>query len=149
LDNPLPRVNFPKQLVPIHSDDESRRALATLDPTATSLVPADAGITSQDGSGAAEVREYTPGHYLIHFKCATPSLLRVSSAYFPGWTARSGSQSLRVLPVDHALTGIAIPAGEGDISLDYHSTYFLPAGILSLLALAMCAGILAWDWRRI
>ena len=90
------------------------------------------------------MREFTPGHYRIHYKCATPSLLRVSNAYFPGWTAKSGAQDLPVLPVDLALIGVVVPAGQGDLVLDYHSTYFAAAAWTTMVSLIACIGLLIW-----
>ncbi len=147
LDDPLARANFPKALVPVSTDAESAQRLATLDPAHQALVPAGIPVTAQDPSGSADVREFTPGHYRIHYKCATPSLLRVGNAYFPGWTAKSGGQNLQVLPVDLALMGVVVPAGEGDLVLDYHSTYFVAAASMTLVALLACAGLLIFSFR--
>jgi hypothetical protein len=148
LNDPLPRANFPKELIPVGTNEESRRGLATLDPARQALVPAGVHVAAQDANGIADVREFTPGHYRIHYQCSTPSLLRVGNAYFPGWKARSGraksgNQDLSVLPVDHALIGIVVPAGQGDLVLDYHSTYFVPAAWVSLASLLACVSLLA------
>ncbi len=139
LDDPLPRANFPKQLVPVGTYEESKKRIATLDPVRQALVPTGAGILAQDAKGVAEVREFTPGHYRIHFRCASPSLLRVSNAYFPGWAARFNAQALPVLPVDHALIGVVVPAGQGDVLLDYHSSYFVASALVTLASL--CASL--------
>ncbi len=122
-------------------------ALATLDPTRQALVPPGTPVATQDPHATAGVREFTPGHYRIHYKCATASLLRVGNSYFPGWTAESGGRTLPVIPVDHALLGVVAPAGEADLVLNYHSTYFLPSALVSLIALATCAGLLVWQRR--
>jgi len=81
--------------------------------------------TAQDGRGTAEVREFAPGHYRIHYRCSTPSVLRVSSTYFNGWTAEVSGKAVDVFPVDHTLTGVLVPPGENDLELNYHSAYFL------------------------
>lgn len=133
--DPLPRANFPKQLVSVGSEEDSRKHLAALDPLRQALVPAAAVVASQYASGTAQVLEFTPGHYRIRYECRTSSLLRVSNAYFPGWTARVGSQNLPVVPVDHALLGLVVPPGRQDVILDYHSTYFVPAAWLTLVSL--------------
>jgi len=151
LADPLPRANFPKELVAVKTEEESRRRLASLDPTRQALVPEGTNVITQDPRATADVAEFTPGHYRIRYQCATPSLLRVGNAYFPGWTARrtakTGAQDLPVLPVDHALLGVVVPAGNGDLALDYHSTYFVPAALTSLVSLLVCAGLLGLFWR--
>jgi uncharacterized membrane protein YfhO len=123
---------------------ESKQQLVTLDQSRLALVPAEITVAAQDGAGVADVRQFLPGHYRIHYKCASPSLLRVGNAYFDGWTAKTNSQSLKVVPVDHALIGTVVPAGEGDVDLDYHSTYFLSGALTSLLSIVACVGLLLW-----
>jgi hypothetical protein len=147
LADPLPRANFPKELVPVGTEEESKKRLFTLDPVSQALVPAGTLVRAQDANGVAEVREFTPGHYRIHYRCATPSLMRVSNAYFPGWTAKLDARDLPVLPVDHALLGVVVPAGQGDLVVDYHSTYFVPAAGLSLLSLVVSVGLLIFTYR--
>jgi hypothetical protein len=147
LGDPLPRANFPQELVLLKIDDESKQRLASLNPSRQALVPDGLNVTAQDPRGVADVREFTPGHYRIHYQCATPSLLRVSNAYFPGWKASLGGRDLPVLPVDHALMGVVVPAGQGDLVLDYHSTYFVPATFTTLVSLLACIGLLLFPWR--
>jgi hypothetical protein len=144
----MPRANFPRELVRVASKEESRSRLAALDQHRQALVPADMAVSAQDGNGSAEVRAFAGGHYTVHYRCASPSVLRVGNSFFPGWTARAGGRELPVFPVDHALTGTVVPAGEGDAELDYHSR-FLPAGLAATLAgVAACCGLLWWDNRR-
>jgi hypothetical protein len=148
LADPLPRANFPKELVRVATDGESKQRLTALDPVRQALVPAGVSIAAQDANGIADVREFTPGHYRIHFQCATPSLLRVSNAYFPGWAGKLGPQDLRVVPVDHALIGVLVPGGQGDVVLDYHSTYFVPAASVTLVTLLACLGLVFVSLRE-
>jgi len=143
----LPRANFPKTLVPVRSAEDSHQRLATLDQAREALVPAGLTGVSQDGSGVADVREFTPGHYRIHYHCTTPSVLRVGNAYFHGWEGKAGGRALEVFPVDHALLGVVVPAGEGDVDLDYHSTYFLAGALVSVISLLAC-GTALWMLRE-
>jgi hypothetical protein len=145
--DPLPRANFPKELIAVASDQDAKQRLPMLDPVHQAVVPAGVGPTSQDANALAEVREFTPGHYRIHYRSATPSLLRIGNAYFPGWTAQAGTQSLPVVPADYALLGVVVPAGEQDLVLDYHSTYFVPAAWITLISLVGCAGLLTFSFR--
>lgn len=141
----LPRANFPKSLVPVQSMEETRQRLLTLDQAREALVPAAFAEPAQDGSGVAEVREFAPGHYRIHYRSASRSVMRVGSAYFDGWTAKEAGQRLDVFPVDHALTGVLVPPGEADLDLDYHSDYFQAGALVSLFSTLACLGLL---WFR-
>jgi hypothetical protein len=138
----LPRANFPSGIVPVGSQEESKLRLLTLDQSRQALVPAGVGVTAQDGHGTAAVREFAPGHYRIHYRCDSASLLRVANSYYEGWTARVGQRKLSVVPVDHALIGIVVPAGEADLDLDYHSCYFLLGAAVSLTSALVCAALL-------
>ena len=142
----LPRANFPKALVEVTSDAEGRARLATLDQHSEALVPAGVHVAAQDGAGTAQVTEFSPGHYRIHFHCASASLLRIGNAFFDGWTAASDGRPLQVVPVDHALIGVVVPSGEGDLELSYHSTYFLAGGVVTAVSLAVCLGLLVRPW---
>jgi hypothetical protein len=138
----LPRAMFPREIVAVASAEESHRLLASLDQSRRALAPARIRVT-QDANASASVTEFAPGHYKIHWRCASDSVLRISNAYFDGWTARTGARSLPVFPVDHALMGVVAPAGEGDIALNYHSTYFAAGAIVTLAALLGCLALLA------
>jgi hypothetical protein len=138
----LPRVTFPPQLIAAASPAESRRLLATLDPARQAIVPSNVPTIPPDPSASARIIEYTSGHYKIHYRAAAPSIMRVSNAYFDGWSAAANGNSLAVFPIDHALIGVRIPSGEGDLTLDYHSTYLVPGLVISALSLAACVAIL-------
>jgi uncharacterized membrane protein YfhO len=74
--------------------------------------------------------------------------LRVSSPWFPGWTARAGGASLEVVRVDHALMGVVVPPGEGELLVEYRSTYFGLGALISLATLALSLIALVVAIRR-
>lgn len=134
----LPRANFPKRLVPVASAEESLRMLPALYPAAAALVPPAAAGIPQDAAATAAVIEHRPGYYRIRYRAASESLLRVAVAWFPGWRARVEGRPVEVHRVDHALLGVAAPAGEHEVVLEYRSTYLLPGAAVSLAALLAC-----------
>jgi hypothetical protein len=144
----LPRANFPKELVAVRSAAESLDRLATLDQRKQALVPAGLDVRAQDGNGAAEVREFSGGHYRIHYRCASASVVRVGNAYFEGWTGRVSGRAVPVFPVDHALVGAVVPAGEADLDLDYHSRFFAAGLAVTLACMLVCAALWWWEARR-
>jgi hypothetical protein len=44
--------------------------------------------------------------------------------------------------------GVVVPAGQGDLVLDYHSTYFVPAAFTSLASVLACLGLLTFSRRE-
>ncbi len=135
------RASFPKTLIPVRSPEDCRERLRALNQEREALVPDSVFVAAQDGAGTAEVREFAPGHYRIHYRCARESLLRVSNSYYPGWTAVVAGRNLAVVPVDHALMGVVVPAGESDIVLDYHSTYFVPGLLITVVTVLACVSV--------
>jgi hypothetical protein len=133
-DTGLPRAMFAAKVVRTGS-------LETHDPAQT--VIADVDVAQAAGS-TAQVVETAPGRYKIRYKCATPSLLRFAEAHFPGWQATVAGQAARVVVADHALIGVVVPAGEGDLILEYRLPKLGLGAAVSLLSLAV--GV--WIARR-
>src|SRR5579871_858082 len=144
----LPRVNFPKRLIRTGSTEESKNALEQLNPHEAALVPAEAGQVQQDGAATAAVEESAAGEYRIRYQAASDSILRIGQACFPGWHARAGGKELPVFCVDHALTGLLVPAGQGEISFRYRPTYFAAGASISVLGVAACVAALAMSRRQ-
>ena len=68
---------------------------------------------------------------------------------YPGWRATGdGMQDLPIVTVDHALIGIVVPPGEGDVRVWYAPRYFWPAAIVSALTALMTLGVLAGAANR-
>lgn len=143
----LPRVTVPPKLISVTSDAEGRRLLATLDPAQQALVPATLAALQQDPQAIAQVVDYSGSRYRIHYRSTRETLLRISAAFFPGWRASVAGRALEVYPVDHALMGVVVPPGEGDVILEYHSNYFAAGAIVSLVALLACLLAIATQRR--
>ena len=75
---------------------------------------------------------------------AAQGLLKISVPYFPGWTAMVDGNPCPVARADHALMGVAVPAGERELRLRYWSNYFGRGAAVSALAL----GVLPWPVVR-
>ena len=143
----LSRVTVPAELIAVSSAAESLRLLSTLDPARQALVPARLAALQQDRQATAQVADYSESRYRIHYRSRTETLLRISAAFFPGWTARVDGQSREVHPIDHALMGAVVPPGERDLVLEYHSNYFEMGMIVSLLTLTACVVVIAMPSR--
>ena len=142
----LPRAYFPKAVVDAGSLQESRQALETLDPGAQSVVLAPHSPIRQDAAATAYVVSYDEQSYRIRYHAASPSLLKLSVDWYPGWRASLNSGELPVVRVDHALMGAVVPAGDGEVEFRFHSNYFA-AGLAITLVAALGLGLLAWRGR--
>jgi hypothetical protein len=139
----LPRAYFPKAVADVGSPAESRQALETLDPSAQSVVLLPHSPVRQDAAATASIASYDEQSYRVRYHAASPSLLKLSVAWYPGWRATLNGGELPVLRVDHALMGAVVPAGDGEVEFRFHSNYF-GAGLAITLVAALGLGLLAW-----
>jgi len=145
-DNPsvLPRAYFPAAVDDVRSLEESRRALETLDPALKSIVLGPHPPIRHDPSATAVVVSFGEQWYRIHYRAVSPSLLKVSVAWYPGWRADMEGDRLPIVRVDHALMGVIVPAGDNEVTLSFHSNRFGTG-----LAISLTAGILLLACVRI
>jgi hypothetical protein len=142
----LPRASFPKQVETVTSTGESRRALTLLDPSAKSIVLAPHAPIQQDPEAMVSIVSYDEQGYRMQYRAASPSLLRVSTAWFPGWRAKADGKDCPVVRVDHALLGVIVPAGSHDLELRFRSNYF-GLGLMTSLCGMFGALLLAYRAR--
>jgi hypothetical protein len=129
-----PRAYFPKAVVDATSLADSRRALETLDPAASCVVLSPHPFIRQDPEAAALVDSFGEQWYRIHYHAVSPSLLKVSAAWYPGWRADLGGKPLPIVRVDHALMGVIVPAGDNEIALSFYSNRFGSGLAISLVS---------------
>ena len=139
----LPRAYFPKAVEDVGSAAGSKRALEALDPATSSLVSVPHAPIRQDTDAAATVIHSGEQSYSVRYRAASPSLLKLSVVWFPGWRATMGGAELPILRVDHALMGVVVPAGTGDVEFRFRSNYF-PAGRAITLVSVLGLAALAW-----
>ncbi len=136
----MSRAYFAPQLVGVSSLAESKARLADLDPRQQSLVlNLPAGIR-QDPQAKAESMKVLTGRVAVRYTAATPSLLRVADAWYPGWQATVEGKPLEVLRVNHALMGAVVPAGSHEAVFEFQPNLFRQGVWISLGALALLLG---------
>jgi tetrahydromethanopterin S-methyltransferase subunit F len=140
----LARAYFPKAVVDVRSLAESRQALETLDPAVKSIVLWPHAPIRQDPDAAALVVSYGEQWYRVHYHAVSPSLLKLSVAWYPGWHADLDGQPLPILRVDHALMGVIVPAGDNEVAFNFRSNRFgtgLAISLVSGLVLVVCVRV--------
>jgi hypothetical protein len=129
-----------------------------IDPYQTALVEGTAPETAApetaapatSGSASARVLAYEPDRITLAANATAPGLLVISEVYAPGWRAFVNGREAPVLPTDHALRGVPLPAGEHTVELRYEPLSLRVGLIITGLALATLAiALLAAAWRRI
>jgi uncharacterized membrane protein YfhO len=84
---------------------------------------------------------HTEGSYRIQYRAASPSLLKLTESWFPGWHATVGGTELPVVRVDHAFMGTVVPAGAGEAIFEYRPNRFRVGAAISALAAMLLAAI--------
>ena len=132
----LPLATFPAKIVGVAGPGESAAALKALDPATIAIVENAPDGLAADPSGEVVSISSSRQSYTIHYKAAAGGLLRLSVPYFPGWEANTKDGADRpVFPVDHALMGVAVPAGEHELVVAFRPRFFLAGALISLAAL--------------
>ena len=144
----LPRAYFARSVAGAATADESRRRLDTLDPATSAVVAGNVPAIELDPQASATMSAEGEQGYRIRYRTSRTGLMKVSVPYFPGWQASVDGQRREILRVDHALMGVVVPAGEKELVLRFHSTWFAAGAWLSGLTLLCCAGLLAWPRFR-
>jgi hypothetical protein len=101
--------------------------------------------------GVAAVERYEPERVTVRARADGPAVLVLSDTWFPGWEATVDGERAEVLEVDHALRGIALPAGEHRVELRFDPPSLRAGiGLTAVTAWALAAGavVLAVRARR-
>jgi hypothetical protein len=113
-------------------------------------IPAAAALPSGSTDTVAIV-DTTPESMTIQTLSAADGLLVIGDAYADGWTAWVDGEKTEVLRTNHALRGVALPAGDHEVIVRYEPAS-LRIGLWSTaLASIGLIGIWSWaivDWRR-
>lgn len=125
----LPRVSVPPRITA-----GGYAALASLDPAQGSVVEGLTQSVTQQQPSELTITGYREDFYQIRYRAGADTLIRVAVPFAPGWTAAVDGTPVAVRPVDYALSGIVVPAGAHQLTLQFRPKYFLLGAALSLLA---------------
>jgi len=138
--------------------DRSRMIVRMKDPDfaprRTILLEEDPGFAPDSGESGGEPPPavwiaYTPNRLRLRVTAARPSLLFVANPWLPYWRARVDGSEARLLRAHYAFQAIPVPAGEREVTLEFHSDPLRAAVAVSGAAAAfLVAGALFTIARR-
>jgi hypothetical protein len=131
----LPLAYFAHTLVLVADQDAARQALRSLDPATETLVTGSTPDVQLDPAASVSVVAHDAEGLTLRYTSATPNLLRVAIASYPGWHASLDGRELPLVPLDATFVGVEVPPGSGDVQLAFTSRWFAPGAALSILAL--------------
>ncbi len=141
LENPraLPRAFVPRRVRAVSNDRARLAILGAPDFDARDLALVETSVAAEDGArGEVRILEEEPSRVLLEAELDRPGLVVLADLWDAGWRAWREGDPTAVLRANHALRGIAVPAGPSRIELRYE-----PEGLRTGLAAALGAG-LAW-----
>jgi hypothetical protein len=139
-----------------HADDAAAldrlRSMSSAQLRATAIVsdgdPPAAGAGPCRNAGEATIARYEPERVVARTRADTASVLVLSDAWFPGWSVTVDGRDAAMLRVDHALRGVALPAGEHTVEFRFRPRALVAGALVtaaSLLLLVALAVASRWE----
>ena len=123
-----------------------------IDPRQTALVegePPTVAAPLDPGADRTRIVRYDADAIDIDTRTDAPGLLVVSEIYSEGWKAYVDGQTVDILPTNHALRGIPLPAGQHRVALRYQPAS-LQVGLaltgISTLVILLFVAWRGWEW---
>jgi hypothetical protein len=136
----LGRVSVPPAVVFAPNGESAKSMLATLDPAQTAIVEGPSRALAR-GDARVQIVNYEDDFYRVRYAAVAECLLRIAVPYFPGWSAAIDGRAADILPVDYALSGVMVPAGEHELTFRYRSRWLTLGGVLSGITVIAILGI--------
>ena len=129
-----------------HGGELSRLAAADFKPREVAYVESPVNLPEKC-EGTARISQETPVAIDVSLEMTTPGLVVLTDRWDPGWNARYNGARVPMLRVDHALRGVVVPAGVGNLQFRYEPLSFtrgLQFAALSALILLFWGATLVW-----
>jgi len=141
----LPRFFLVRQVRAAGGLAEAERALqaADFDPAQTAIVESPAAeLPRPETAGSVEVVSYAASELAVRTHSTGPSFLVASEAWYPGWEATLDGRPTRLYITDVAFRGVAVPAGDHRIAMQFVPRILYRSAVVSLIALLAVAFVL-------
>jgi hypothetical protein len=86
--------------------------------------------------------ERKPEYLRLGVRTGETGMLVLSEVYYSEWKARLDGRPVDIYPVDYALRGVTVPAGEHSVEMYYDPHWFKVGGLISLATLLFSIGLL-------
>jgi hypothetical protein len=152
--NAMPRSWVVNNAVVKEDRAERLRTIATerWDPRKTVILesyPEDTPpVPTEKPAGRSSILARSPGYYEIQVENDADAYLVLSEAYYPGWTAVVDGRPAEVLPANHLIQTIRLPAGKHLVRFQYHSRFLALGFAVAALAALVPVGLLVLRHRR-
>ena len=110
--------------------------------------PPPIDLTGGEVVGRVAWIERNNNNMTLRVSADRPAVLVLADNWFPAWKARVGNEEVPVLRANHSLRAVPISAGEHTVEFYYESDELRWSLGLTLLSLAVVAGLIGTDWIR-
>ena len=106
--------------------------------------------SNSEGNSSAQIIAYAPEHVEVHTSSATPGVLVLADALYPGWRASVDGKAAAIYPANVLFRAVPLPAGEHTVVFTFEpSGWRLGLGVAGIGILLMAVlGLLAWRGFR-
>jgi hypothetical protein len=138
---------------PAASDDEALALLAgpAFDPRATVVISGGSHPqppASAAGDESVRITAYTPDRVVLTSEVASPAVLILADAFYPGWEATVDGLPAPLLRANLMFRGLALEPGRHEIVFSYRPAAWRLGVAVSLGALAVLAAAIAATYAR-
>lgn len=147
----LPRARLVADVVVLPDDQAVPHMLSPdFDPARQVVLsePPPIDLTGGEVVGGVEWIERNYNNMTLRVSADRPAILVLADNWFPAWKARVGNEEVPVLRANHSLRAVPIAAGEHTVEFYYESDELRWSLRLTLLSLAVVAGLIGMDWIR-
>jgi hypothetical protein len=147
----LPKAWLVSEVI-VEAHPEKRMAIISsspqFNPARHALVEAPPGLPLTGGSsGTASVTKYEQNQISVAVSAASNALLILGEKYYRWWTAEIDGKPTTVVPVNHVLRGVYVPAGVHKVEFRFDPLPFKIGKYLTLTSFVLFAGMLVREWR--
>jgi Bacterial membrane protein YfhO len=97
---------------------------------------------------AARISAYQSQYVSIEADTATPTLLVLNDANFPGWRVYVNGQPATMVTANYLFRGVLLPSGKSTVEFKYQPRSFQYGAAMSLSACVTLAGLMIRERRR-
>jgi hypothetical protein len=144
----LPRVYVPLRVETVANHEERLVRLSdfSFDPRQTAYIEQPVAMPAAC-QGSASITEETPQRVTVAADMLTPGLIVLSDRWDPGWKAYLDGKEVPILRANHAVRGVAVPAGRQVLQFRFEpatvATGFKFAG-LAVLVWVIWVAVVGW-----
>lgn len=144
------RVVYQARWVRTPSEALDQLMLGEVDPQTTVVFEGPHEVTPVASRGTSSVSwaaNPNPNGAVLNVSSSTAGWLVISQIYYPGWRATIDGIPVPLLRADYLFAGLALPAGEHVVKLEYRPVSFYAGLVLCLLGLVGLGLVTRWSRR--